>query len=142
MESVYRIAERTRFESQPSIIHVIAISDGERGGGWYRQIISIETMKDRMLNRWIGFWQKRKYQTIESMARFQRADEDFEISYEVSKKHLETILTKDAINDLFPTRTEIHHKSVWDFYKHINYNHKDKKVANIDSLILQRTRKT
>lgn len=141
METIYKVSERTKVGINPAIIHVIKISDSCARGGWYRQIMSIEAMKSRLASRLFDFWNtKRQMRMSKCMVRFQRVDDTTEMVNVQTKKHLGSHLTEEQLNELFPVPREIHHDSVWDFFEHIGYDYKNRKVAQLDAMILREPR--
>jgi hypothetical protein len=133
MRSTIMIKENTSMDFFNSTVHTIELDDNANGG-WYKQITSIEAMIDRSSNRWFYHWHKKHNQTHQSKLRFNRWRNDDEELYLIQRKNLSNTSLELSLK-LFPEQNKIHHNSVWNFFHYIKYDHKDKKVRNIDSLI-------
>ena len=135
MKSVVMIKETLCIGDPKFIIHVINVDDNVRGG-WYRQKTSKEGMIERSIHRWHDFWHTKKYKSYKSQIRFSRwHDDDAEAHFNVRKRYIRLFGDAKAFQ-LYPEIVSVDHDSVWDFYDSINYDHRNKKVANTDTLIL------
>lgn len=105
------------------IFHNIKMCDMEIRGGWYRQLTSLESFVDRLSERWYySFQKKNKYNYQPTIQR--DAVEYTDLYYEG--------------NPIWVwNKTEKYWNSVWDFYDHLGYNHKDKSVKQLDKFILK-----
>lgn len=106
------VTERLEGNKRPSILHKVKLPD-DIVGGWYWQICSGETFLSRVLHRWHNKYTKGKAKN--TLIAFKKYDPEFNSYYD----DLETI----------------EHNNLWEFYEYIGYDHKDKKVANIDKFI-------
>ena len=132
MKSTYMIKEFSSNDLQ-FVIHIINFSD-EHKKGWYTQVSAAEGMIERASKRWFYHWNKKsdKFKTSVKFDRWQSSDE---------KKYLK--MQSDSIKNygkieglsIYPKFTKINHESIWDFFDYINYDHKNKKVSNTDTLI-------
>lgn len=96
------------------------IADGHPLGGWYRQLVSMESFVARIGDRWFEKHMKTGVNV------FSRSD----------------IVTEESwtrINSMLPQeKFKVEYKdfeSVWDFYKHIGYDHKNKSKKQLDFLV-------
>ena len=129
------IKEKIEHGSFKIKIHKINI-DSETKGGWVKQSISIQCLLDRSLNRWFTHWKKKKSKTHNSSLRFTQWSK---LEGEQYQKNRDECITNSGIekaNLMYPIFETFEHKSVWDFLVYIEYDHKNKKVSNTDTLIL------
>lgn len=121
------ISECNSLHCFQTTIHIIKVKN-HVDGGWYRQITSKEGMLNRSMDRWYDHWNEKFGDTHNSEIKHQRWTD--------SDERIRDKMAKSSNNkEVYPELIKIHHDSVWDFFKSINYNHKDKRVSNIDSLI-------
>lgn len=115
-------------------IHVINISNDNHKGGWYSQIGAAEGMIERSGKRWFKYWNK-KNDKFKSQVKFDRWRENDEKTYlKMQSNFFEKYNKKEGIK-VFPEFDKIEHDSVWDFFEYIDYDYKNKKVSNTDTLI-------
>lgn len=106
-------------------LYKIRIADGNPKGGWYRQLTSIEGFAERILDRWYNNHHLKRRATRGVFGRYDRTCES------------DNERMNKAIGEIdFYRNQEINFDSVWDFYDHIGYNHKDKTMKTLDNLIL------
>lgn len=123
MEREYKITESSS-PGKEKAIHHIKIADGDKRGGWYRQVLAMEGLHNRGLNRWYHHWYIKHHKEYpDSSVRFRRYDG----VEERMLQHLGVEREKPL---------EVHHDSIWDFMDYIGYDHKDKKVSNTDKHLI------
>lgn len=135
MKRTYMIKEFIKNEdSNEYVVHIINTEDNNPNGGWYRQITALEGMVERSSKRWFDFWNGRK--NYKSFVRFDRWNKTEEKIYLEQREKYIKLFNKEETDKLFPELNKINHNSVWDFFEYIDYDHKNKKVSNIDKLII------
>lgn len=110
------------------VVHTINIDDMEIRGGWYRQLTSIEAFTDRLLDRWYCSYHCKSKKGFR--ATFQKYNESDHRDLYIDGKPVYVY-----------TRRHVKWNSVWDFYNHIGYNHKDRSVKQLDKYILKLEKK-
>jgi hypothetical protein len=109
------------------IQHYINIQDGDPEGGWYRQLTSIEAFVNRLLDRWHNkFYLKCKHKNVE--IRFRRWEPDTLHTISFYKSLGCTVLHE-----------KVYHNSVWDFYRYIGFDHKNKTMKHLDQFLFEIT---
>lgn len=101
----------------------IKISDENKKGGWYVQLISISAFEHKILNRWYD--KQRKFGNITV---FGKADKEDVEGWLRINKFLDDEEKYNVVDRFFD--------SVWDFYEYIGYNYKNKSVKQLDNLIM------
>lgn len=99
-----------------NIIHQVSINC-DLHGGWYTQLMAIQGMLSRAINRWAQRW--RKSNTVEARTRFRDC----------------TSFMGEGLK-VYDSLKVIKHKDVWEFFYHIGYDHKNKNVSNTDKYLI------
>ena len=135
MKRTYMIKEFIKNEdSNEYVVHIINTEDNYPKGGWYRQITALEGMIERASKRWFDFWNGKE--NYKSFVRFSRWNKTEEKIYLKQRESYIKLFNKEETDKLFPELNKINHNSVWDFFEYIDYDHKNKKVSNMDKLII------
>lgn len=119
MEGVYRYK---KVSGKVMTVYNITIKDGNPQGGWYRQLTSIESLVENILNRWYD-----KFRNTEHTV-FGRCDKGDADGWLRINSYLDEQEQYSIQNKSF--------NSVWDFYNYIGYNYKNKSKKQLDNLIM------
>lgn len=122
------------------MVHKINSRDGDPRGGWYRQIGAKEGLVERTLKRWYYHWHHKKSSEYNSSVKYSRFFQSDMKSHAGTRARYMKLLdthdvTKEEIDKLCPELQFMEHDSVWAFFDHIGYNHKDKRVSYTDKFI-------
>lgn len=140
MQRVSMVKEYTSILCDDFKVHVINFQDGNKRGGWYRQTRAKEAMIERSLDRWYEYWNKKKSKTHNSTIRFERWTNADDSIYIKARERMAKREGVEVALENYPIYEVIEHDSVWDFFDYIGYGHKNKKVSNIDSLLIIKER--
>ena len=78
--------------------------------------------------------ESKKHEEYDSQIKFESwTNADERIHSRERERYLED--SKEKADELCPQLIKVHHSSLWAFFDYIGYDHKDKRVGNIDSLI-------
>ena len=119
MEKIYKYK---KVSDKVMTVYNITIKDGNLKGGWYRQLTSIESFVENILNRWYD-----KFRNTEHTV-FGRCDKEDEEGWLRINSHLDEHEQYSIENK--------HFESVWDFYEYIGYDYKNKSKGQLDNLII------
>lgn len=119
MEETVWIRE-TNYEDRLYTFHKISVKEGDSRGGWSRQVLSLSATLRKAAKRFSSFWY-RKPDSMEHLTKYHWSSE-----YELNNLDLPGF--RFTIKE---------HSSVWDFYKAIGYDHKNKSVKQIDKVLLR-----
>lgn len=121
---VYALQEND-INCQPIKIHMIKMDTS-----WYREIRTIEGIVSRSLDRWCEHWhwQSKRYDKWHSYPRFTRYDE----MHHEFRKELARVSQRE-----YKEIPLVHHDSAYAFFDSIGYDHKDRSMKNLDTLILK-----
>lgn len=129
------IRERADLKTMPSILHKIIAQDKGRGG-YYQQVVSFQATFGRVTTRFSRFWYTpKRYSRFNVQPRFQRWDEVEQEIYDELRQEMASEKGTEAANKRYPELKVVEHESVWDFYKYIGFDYKDKSVKNTDTLL-------
>ncbi|QAY01377.1 hypothetical protein ZPAH1_orf00363 [Aeromonas phage ZPAH1] len=106
-------------------LYKIRIYDGHPKGGWYRQLTSIESFVNRILDRWNDHFYSKGLIKTGVFDRHDRCEA-------LDNEKMNSVIGKEN----YYRDQEIYFDSVWDFYDHIGYNHKDRSMKTLDNLII------
>lgn len=140
MQRVSMVREYTSILGDTFKVHIITAEDGNKRGGWYRQTRAKEAMIERSHDRWFDHWYQNKRKTHHSTTRFDRWTTADESIYIKARERMARQEGVEIAIENYPTYEVVEHDSVWDFFDHIEYDHKNKKVSNIDSLLIIKER--
>lgn len=97
----------------------------EKGPHSYQQGVSLDSFCRRDLDNWYyNYYMKRKKKPVSF-----HAMSDIKTTME-SNKRTEKYLEDWKWNEEFEHQEIMVHETVWDFYKHIGYDHKNKRYIN------------
>tara|TARA_Y100000588_G_scaffold71880_4_gene74023 strand:- start:19081 stop:19506 length:426 start_codon:yes stop_codon:yes gene_type:complete len=140
MQRVSMVKEYTSILGDTFKVHVITVKNGNKRGGSYRQIRAKEGMIERSHDRWFDHWYQKKLTTHHSLTRFDRWTNADDSIYIKARERMAKREGVEVALENYPTYEVVEHDSVWDFFDHIGYDHKNKKVSNIDSLLIIKER--
>lgn len=133
MRSSTMIKENMSITDYSTTVHIITVKKHAQGG-WYKQIAAKEGMINRSLERWYNYWNEKKNEKYDSQIKFESwTNADERMHERQRQRYIDD--SKELAEELCPKLIKVHHSSLWAFFDYIGYDHKDKRVVNIDSLI-------
>lgn len=139
--STYLISEPRKMEAADcQTIHRINInySSKDKRGGWYRQVSAMDGFHGRLNKRFSKYWYTAKRYHMKPQVKYMRADHMTIESLKMFCNTVNSSPTSRRTRDYIPTIKWVSWGSIWDFFDHIGYDHKNISVKELDKFVILR----